>query len=1089
MTVLRLIARGLAYHRRMHVGLLLGTCLACGILTGAFVVGDSVARTLHDTALMRLGGFTHALDWGNRFFAQDLAGSLDRADPRIRAAAVVALRGSASLPAGSRDERAPLNRVHVLGVDAAFWQVGNGGAAPLPGPQEAALNEAAAAALGVRAGDDIVVRLAMPASMPLNAPLAAHREDDTASRLVSVKTVLSDAHLGRFGLAANQAAPYNVFMDRAWLQEQASVAGQANLLAVATEMETAQLQRALRGAWNLETIGYRLRAHASGVLQLESPRIFLEDEAVRAALEIPGAFPVLTYLVNDISRDGRSTPYSFVVAGPVPPDMPDDAVLINQWLADAIGAGPGDRIEVAYSELLSSDSFSEKRRSFSVFRVLPVDALEAERGLAPQFPGLSGVETCRDWDIGMPLDEAKLKDPANEAYWRAYGQTPKLLTTFKAGKEMWGTRFGSVMAVRFPAGTGEQAVRETLRTRMDAEKIGLAFAPVREQALRAVENAMDFGGLFAGMSLFLIVAALVLAGLLYAYGLQQRAAEIGTLLALGYTEKQVRRIALLEACPAAIAGAALGAGAGVGYAWLLLAGVKAFWPAAVAGAAIAFHASASAPIKGAAAGLVCVFAVVFGSVWRSARRPARELLARDVSLTAPASRRRVRLASMLAATILLVSAAAIGVSAPFVSPDNLTEPFFAIGFLLLIALLTYYMACLMYLAERGAWLKPRLWKLSLTNLTRRTGRSLAVAVVTACGAFLVLSVSGMHENLALHAGARNSGTGGFGVYAETAVAVSGSAAVTLGIPAETLTPLRLRDGDDASCLNLNRAQQPRLIGVDPARFAQLGAFAEKEAARELWDLLEAPLPDGQVPALAGDTNTAMWGLQAKTGLTDGTEFSYRDQNGAPIIVKLVGAIPARLSVFQGALLISERSFTRLYPSEGGYRAFLVDTPRGSADEAAARLNREGVRLGIDAATTLNRLRAFYSVETAYLAMFLVLGGLGLVLGAAGVGIVVMRNLFERRFELALLQAVGFERAKIRRLLDIEHVILAAAGALIGAIAALASVFPLRAASQTDTSAALQFEVLGVIALAYAAAVFVALRVGLRGVTVDALREE
>jgi hypothetical protein len=36
--------------------------------------------------------------------------------------------------------------------------------------------------------------------------------------------------------------------------------------------------------------------------------------------------------------------------------------------------------------------------------------------------------------------------------------------------------------------------------------------------------------------------------------------------------------------------------------------------------------------------------------------------------------------------------------------------------------------------------------------------------------------------------------------------------------------LRLREGDEASCLNLNRAQTPRLLGVDPNELARRGAF-------------------------------------------------------------------------------------------------------------------------------------------------------------------------------------------------------------------------------------------------------------------------
>ena len=42
-----------------------------------------------------------------------------------------------------------------------------------------------------------------------------------------------------------------------------------------------------------------------------------------------------------------------------------------------------------------------------------IEALKAERALVPEFPGLTDVESCSDWDLDLPTDEAKLNDKAN----------------------------------------------------------------------------------------------------------------------------------------------------------------------------------------------------------------------------------------------------------------------------------------------------------------------------------------------------------------------------------------------------------------------------------------------------------------------------------------------------------------------------------------------------------------------------------------------------------------------------------------------------------------------------------------------------
>ena len=83
------------------------------------------------------------------------------------------------------------------------------------------------------------------------------------------------------------------------------------------------------------------------------------------------------------------------------------------------------------------------------------------------------------------------------------------------------------------------------------------------------------------------------------------------------------------------------------------------------------------------------------------------------------------------------------------------------------------------------------------------------------------------------------------------------------------------------------------------------------------------------------------------------------------------------------------------------------------------LNRRLERYGFEAAPAAERLQEFYAVESAYLSIFLVLGGLGLILGAAGMGAIVWRNLAERGAECALLSATGFSRGSIRKLFAAE----------------------------------------------------------------------
>jgi putative ABC transport system permease protein len=97
--------------------------------------------------------------------------------------------------------------------------------------------------------------------------------------------------------------------------------------------------------------------------------------------------------------------------------------------------------------------------------------------------------------------------------------------------------------------------------------------------------------------------------------------------------------------------------------------------------------------------------------------------------------------------------------------------------------------------------------------------------------------------------------------------------------------------------------------------------------------------------------------------------------------------------------------------------------------------------GLELTSTEKRLAAFNAVQNTYLNTFQILGGLGLLLGSAGMGIVVLRNVLERRGELAVLLAIGFRRKNLRWLVLSEHAALLCLGIGLGVATALVAVLP------------------------------------------------
>src|SRR2546427_697486 len=108
------------------------------------------------------------------------------------------------------------------------------------------------------------------------------------------------------------------------------------------------------------------------------------------------------------------------------------------------------------------------------------------------------------------------------------------------------------------------------------------------------------------------------------------------------------------------------------------------------------------------------------------------------------------------------------------------------------------------------------------------------------------------------------------------------------------------------------------------------------------------------------------------------------------------------------------------------------TPSRSPNGSLARSLED---VGLELTPAAERLAAFNTVENTYLSIFAVLGGLGLLLGSIGLGVVVLRNVLERRGELALLRAVGFRRAALQWLLFSQAALLLFLGLAAGVVSA------------------------------------------------------
>jgi putative ABC transport system permease protein len=257
---------------------------------------------------------------------------------------------------------------------------------------------------------------------------------------------------------------------------------------------------------------------------------------------------------------------------------------------------------------------------------------------------------------------------------------------------------------------------------------------------------------------------------------------------------------------------------------------------------------------------------------------------------------------------------------------------------------------------------------------------------------------------------------------------------------------------------------------------------ESASGKELWDLLEENLGENVVPAI-GDYATVYWAL----GKSVGDELDYIDEKGRRFRLRLVGML--KNSILQGSLLISEDEFIKRFPSEDGYRVLLIDVPQDKTEAVADELSPRLRDFGLSLTSTTQRLAEFNAVENTYLSIFQLLGGLGLILASVGLGLVVLRNVLERRGELAMLQAVGFEKAELKRMVFYEHGGLLAGGLACGIIAAMVAVSPALKSPGAQVPYLSLVLTIAAIAISGIVWIWIATAFALSGKMLDALRNE
>ncbi len=814
-------------------------------------------------------------------------------------------------------------------------------------------------------------------------------------------------------------------------------------------------------------------------------------------------------------------------------------ILLNEWAGADLQARLGERVTLDYYFWLPEGNLATRSAEFRVACIIPMEGIAADRDLVPDYPGITESETFDDWDPPFPIDLQRVRSQ-DEDYWKTYRTTPKAFIPLDVAQKLWQSRFGKLTSLRVGPrreqtfAEMQPAFERSLHEKLDPLNGGFAILPVRAQGLEASRGATDFGEYFLYFSFFLVISALMLAALFFKLGIEQRLREIGLLQAVGFPAAKIRRLFLAEGLLLAVIGSVIGLAGAIGYGEFVITGLRTWWVGAVGTTMLRLHVSPLSLVLGAAGG---IFAALLCVVWtlRGLGKESTRGLLSGVSANVGGTRKRglaaavvgqqgsqisifkskisdFRVLNVFRVGILL---GCLGLALLIAAAFNLINQvagFFGSAALLLAAFLCFQSAALR--RDTGSSIeRPGWWsvaRLGFRNATSRPGRSVLCIALIASAVFIIVAVDSFRRHEGGQTVDKKSGSGGFSLLAESLLPIvhdpntsEGKEALGLttgsvtGLTVDegksplagvTLARFRVRPGDDTSCLNLYQPRNPKIIAptadfLAGNRFVFQSSLAQTAAEKENpWLLLNRVFADAAVPVIV-DANSLTYVLHLKLG-----DDLVLDHGNGPVRLRVVGSLSD--SVFQSELLMGEANFTRLFPEQQGFRFFLIDTPAPEqASAIAATLEDRLSDFGFDVQATSERLASFHRVENTYLSTFQMLGGLGLILGTLGMAAVLLRNVLERRRELALLRVVGYDSSHFALMVIAENALLLCCGLLTGTVCALLAIAPVLFSRQAHLpSRALALLLLGVLLSGLAASI-VATWAALRSPLLPALRAE
>ena len=960
-------------HYRRHYRLIaIAVCVATAVVVGSLMVGHSVRQTLLQRVDERLGKTESVVVCRQSFLSSEV----------LKSPLWVKAPQGMLLMNGFVSVEGRLIPVVVWGVDSAQLKRG-----------QASVNTTLAEEIG--ATKELTLRLPHRGLVPSGSLFVS--DEYTTSLRLECASIRTAEEGGNLSLKNEQVLPMNIFVCRNELVEAMGMEDDVvNILLSDVPIDETQWA----DVWEPRFSGVKVTDRGD-TFELTTSRLFLEDAVVEALLaRHPDGNPLCSYLANSIATAKTDIPYSFVTAVKEQEGntLQDDEMLLSDYAARRLGAKVGEEVDVIYYVSHDLKHLQTDSVKFRVAGIVPISRWVADSTLSAQFPGMTGVQRCSDWNSDLPLDMSRIQDE-DERYWEMYRSVPKALLPYRLMSERWKNAYGTTTAIRFH----EKPDLSVLQPSM----FGIQLLSPRQAGLAAASKSIDFSSLFLALGFFIILSAILLMVNPLSEMYEERKSEFQLLQALGFKQSRIQRLLFREAMPVVVGASLIGVLVGLAYTSLILWLLGSVWSGVTGTKGFHLYINwtlALAFVLSLALALTAPLLLPRGGGKNHPDGPSSLRGGREGAFHAL---RFTLLASLF--TVLLTLSNLLWFHSLLC--------FVVIGLLLLIVG-ALWGEC--YLQRKG---NPRKDGFSLQQQTLGpilffNKQALYSYFALSAGVFIVLCV-GLNRQSFSDASRIRQMTGGYDLWCQSSVPIyhdmnTQEGRKKLGLmdlpdDVEVLQTL-LYEADDASCLNLNRVEMPSVLGIP----------------------ISSPFISSE-NGLCIDEESLLWSMGKQVGDT----INYKDGQGNATPLVIAESLPT--GIFQGYALMNRERFLEIWPENRGTTLFLVKTKDEEREQVAQVLSQALNEYGVRVMTTGQRMAQFGELVNTYLSIFLTFGGIGMLIGIFSFIIVVRKNLLQRMNDLQLYQALGYSRERLENQLYRENIIVPLFAIGVGAVAAVISV--------------------------------------------------